>query len=159
MLDVAIKWEDELRSKFYDTWFDEKYKYYYNDGNFHDYEADCNSENRHQFACIHDQYIIGYIGYDIHRNENRVDNFGAINFTNKHIEFATDLMTAINDIFYKYNFDKINFEVIVGNPAEEKYDNLIKVYNGVVAGYYKNHVRLMDGQLYDSKIYEIYKPK
>lgn len=157
MLDLAIKYEEDLRYEFYNTWLKEEYKYFFTDGNFFDFEIYDTTENTHQFVSRHRGQIIGFISYDIHRNENRVDNFGAINFTDEHMIFAGDLMKVIHNIFYKYNYEKINFDVVVGNPAEEKYDKLIRQLGGRVVGTYKNHTKLMDGKVYDVKIYEIFR--
>ena len=62
---------------------------------------------------------------------------------------------AIDDIFVKFNFNKINFDVIVGNPAEAMYDKFIKMCKGRIVGTLKKHIKLMDGWIYDTKIYEI----
>ena len=55
----------------------------------------------------------------------------------------------------KYNFRKLNFYVIAGNPAEKAYDKMIKRYGGRVVGYRRKNTRLFDGKYYDEKLYEV----
>lgn len=61
----------------------------------------------------------------------------------------------IKDIFSKYQYKKIVFSVLIGNPIEPKYDRIIKRSGGRIVGVHKEHVMLPDGKLYDEKVYEI----
>lgn len=49
----------------------------------------------------------------------------------------------------------MNFIVVVGNPIEKSYDKMIKKYGGRIVGTYKEDVKLIDGEYYDKKLYEI----
>ena len=83
-------------------------------------------------------------------------NLNIINFeAEPSMTFAMDLGRALTDIFEKYNFRKLNFYVIVGNPAEKAYDKMIKKYGGRVVGYRRENTRLFDGKYYDEKLYEV----
>ena len=57
----------------------------------------------------------------------------------------------------KYNFRKIEFTVIVGNPIEKMFDKYIGKYGGRIVGIGKESVKLPDNLFYDSKLYEIFK--
>ncbi len=102
--------------------------------------------------------IIGFIGYSINRMSEYVDGLNIINFSDDNkIKFARDLKIALTDIFEKFNFRKLVFSVIIGNPTEKHYDSLIDTYGGRVVGIFKKHVRLLDGLYYDEKLYEIHR--
>ncbi len=80
---------------------------------------------------------------------------GVINFSDNKIVFGMDLGQALNDIFEKYKFRKLKFSVFIGNPIEKSYDKMIEKYGGRIVGYYKEETRLIDGEYYDEKLYEI----
>jgi RimJ/RimL family protein N-acetyltransferase len=155
LLDIANKYEKELQELFMNTWYDEKYKYYHSQ--YADlYQANNSNWDDHHFVSKDNSgNIIGFISYTIDRQCNFVSNIGAVNFSDNKITFGKDLMTAIAGMFDKFNFNKINFGVTVGNPIERSYDRLVQKYGGRVLGIYKDNRRLIDNQLYDSKVYEI----
>lgn len=49
----------------------------------------------------------------------------------------------------------LNMEDLKGNPVELRYDKLIDKFNGRIVGIYKNHIRLVTGEICDKKIYEV----
>lgn len=155
MLDVAIKYADALRDKMYDTWFNEKYKYW----NFNTYHSGIEISNEtwvnHQFVSIQDDEIIGYICYEINRESNCCLGLGIINFTDDKMTFGRDLGQALTDIFEKFQFNKLKFSVVIGNPIEKSYDRMIQRYGGRIVGIFRQDTRLIDGNLYDVKQYEI----
>jgi len=157
MLDVANKYEAELQRLLMDTWHDEKYKFYhscYSEA----YKAADSTWNSHQFVSIDkDGKILGFISYNINRPNDCVSSIGAINFSDNKVIYGRDLMNVIADIFEKYNFRKIAFSVIVGNPIERSYDRLVAKYGGRIVGVYKEDSKLMDNKFYDSKMYEIFR--
>lgn len=155
MLDVAVKYADELKDKMYDTWFHEKYKYW----NFNTYHSDIEISNetwaKHQFVSVRDDEIIGYIGYEVNRESGCCMGLGIINFTDDKMTFGRDVGQALTDIFEKFRFNKLKFSVVVGNPVEKTYDRMIQRYGGRIAGIFRQDTRLIDGNLYDVKQYEI----
>ena len=157
MLDVAIKYQNQLIDKFRKIWFSEKYKFYNSTCFFSEWKIKEDTWSAHQFVSVRNGDVIGYISYAIDREDgNSTNNLGIINFEDKpSMTFAMDLGQALTDIFEKYNFRKLNFYVIVGNPAEKAYDKMIKRYGGRVVGYLKENARLFDGKLYDEKLYEV----
>ena len=158
MLDIAIKYENELKEKFRDIWFQDKYKFYNFDTYYEELEIATSTWDKHQFVSLNkDGDIIGYIGYGVRRHLNYCDGLGAINFTDDKIIFGVDLKHAICDIFEKFDFNKLKFSVVIGNPIEKSYDKIIQHYNGRIVGVDKDETRLIDGKLYDVKRYEIMK--
>lgn len=158
MLDIAIKYEEELKYLFRNLWFQDKYKYYNYSIYFSDFEIDKDSWNRHQFVSLDkDGSIIGCICYDIDRETNSAKNLNIVNFTDNAKIFGIDLKRAIIDIFEKFKFNKLRFTVVIGNPVEESYDKLVNTYGGRIVGLYKYEAKLFDGSLRDVKLYEITK--
>lgn len=155
MLEPAIKYKEQLEKLQYDTWFNDKYKYWHCDVYYDYINIDENTWNRHQFVSVVNETVIGYISYNISRSNNSVDCLSILNFSDNKAAFGMDLGQALRDIFEKYKFRKLTFVVVVGNPIEKSYDKMIKKYGGRIVGIKKEDVKLVDGKYYDKKIYEI----
>lgn len=155
MIEIAQLHVDELKKKFHETWFDDKYKYFHGDTHYSEIDIDKDTWNKHQFVSLYGGHVSGYIGYCINRRTNNVDGLAAINFKDHRTAFGLDLGDVVVDIFEKYKFNKLNFSVIVGNPIENSYDRLIEKYGGRVVGVFEKHAKLIDGEYYDEKFYEI----
>ena len=156
MLDAAIKHKEDLQNQFRNIWFQDKYKFW----NYTNYYGERNIEestwNVHQFVSLDSQEnVIGYIGYSIDRTSDCVHGLNIINFTENKIIFGLDAGKALKDIFEKFGFRKLIFSVVVGNPIEHTYDQMIKKYGGRIVGTYEKQARLTDGKLYDEKMYEV----
>lgn len=158
ILDIANKYEKELQELFINTWYDEKYKYFHC-GCYSDlFKVPDSNWSQHSFVSKdRDNKIIGYIAYNITRGNDSVDGLGIINFTDDKITFGLDLSEVLKNIFEKYNFRKLTYSVVVGNPIEKSYDKLTQKYGGSIIGTHKQHVRLIDNKFYDQKFYEIFR--
>lgn len=110
-----------------------------------------------EFVSIHNEQLVGYISYSIDRSSNNCYGLRVINFTDNTITFGIDLYRAIKDIFYKYNFNKLKWSVAIGNPAEKGYNKLVTKFGGRVVGVYEEDIKLWDGTVVDTKIYEVLK--
>lgn len=155
MLEPAIKYKEQLEKLQYDIWFNDKYKYWNCDVYYDTLTIDSNTWNKHQFVSVINDKIIGYISYNIDRGNNSVDCLSIMNFTDDKMAFGMDLGQALKDIFERYKFRKLNFSVVIGNPIEKSYDKMIKKYGGRIIGIRKDNVKLIDGEYYDMKLYEI----
>ena len=156
MLEVAIKYADELKEKMYDIWFKDKYKYYNFCTYYQDIELDGETWNKHEFVSVSKKEgVIGFICSEVNRQANYCFGLGAVNFSEDKMTFGRDLGKALTDIFEKFNFNKLKFSVVVGNPIEKSYDKMIQKYGGRVVGIFREDARLIDGNLYDVKQYEI----
>ena len=156
MLDFSIKYKEQLQQKYFEIWFKEKYKYF----RYHSFESvpeiATETWNALDFVSIDkNDNIIGNIFYQINRETNNVHSLGIINFSDDIITFGKDLLKVFKDIFEKFNFNKLSFSVIMGNPAERHYDKIISKYGGRIIGIEHKEVKLFDGKLYDKKLYEI----
>lgn len=155
MLEPAIKYRDQLSILQYDTWFNDKYKYWNCEIYHQPIQIEENTWNKNQFVSVHNGKVIGYISYNISRAEHCAYSLSIINFSDNKIAFGKDLGQALKDIFERYKFRKLNFTVVIGNPIEKSYDKMIKKYGGRIVGIYKEEVKLIDGEYYDKKAYEI----
>lgn len=156
MLDIAIKYKEQLIEKFQGTWFQEKYQFWNCTNYYEEFQIADSTWEKHQFVSADASgEVIGYIGYYIDRPNEVVCSLNIVNFTDNKVLFGMDAGHAIRDIFEKFHFRKLVFSVVVGNPIEPTYDRLIEKYGGYICGYQKEHVRLMDGNFYDEKLYEI----
>lgn len=151
MLKPALLYEQILRQRMIETWYEDKYKWYHFNPWFQIDKEPETTYNCHSFVSIRNDRVVGYIAYSVNRADNRAESLGVIAFDDC-ITFKRDMYRAITDIFDKYALSKINFEVVVGNPAEKMYDKIPGVR---VVGYMKEHRRMMDGKLYDVKLYEV----
>lgn len=156
MLDLAIKYREQLQQLMYDTWMNEKYKFWNCTNYSEKFELAENTWNYHQFVSVDkDGNVIGYIGYSIDRESDYVCGLNIINFSDNKAVFGCDAGRAIKNIFEKYKFRRLEFSVIIGNPIEKAYDRLVKKYGGRIVGIYEKRVRLIDGRFYDEKLYEV----
>jgi hypothetical protein len=159
MLEYAKKYEDKLRELFIDIAFDPFYMFEQYMTYREIFKLPDETYNSNHFVSVHNNNILGMIGYQIKRPENSVwglhiIHFGGPQAPNAYI-FGKDAMTAVKDIFEKYRFNKLTFTVVQGNPIEKTYDKLIKRYNGRIVGISEQETKLLDGRLYDVKEYEI----
>lgn len=155
MLDIALKYVDELKKLYINTWHDEKYKYYHYQPFWEVPKFEDGTWNGHDFVSLNKSgEVIGSIRYSINRPTESACELGIINFTDDAI-FGRDVIQAIKDIFEKYNFHKLSCCVVVGNPIEKTYDKLIPKYGGRIVGIEKQEARLFDNKYYDVKRYEI----
>lgn len=158
MLDIAIKHQIELKEKMRDIWFSEKYKYWNCSVWYNEKEICLDTWSNHQFVSLNKSgEVIGYIGYEINRANEYCNSLNIINFSDDKVTFGIDLRQALKDIFEKFKFRKLKFSVVVGNPIETSYDELVKKYGGKIVGVYKKDVKLFDGEYYDHKYYEIFR--
>lgn len=155
MLKPAIIYKEQLETLQYQLYFNDKYKYWNCGVYYEPLNIDPNTWNGHQFVSVLNEEVLGFISYSIARSDDSVYNLSIINFSDNKMTFGRDTGQALKDIFEKYGFRKINFEVVIGNPIEKSYDKMIKKYGGRIIGIKKEDVRLIDGKFYDRKMYEI----
>lgn len=153
MLKNAKNYEEDIKKALRETWYDLEYQYYHSDS-YHS-DIDLSDDRLYAFvSCVHDK-IIGFISYRIDRSVNGVRQFGAISFDKGNPVFARDTAQAIDDIFTKYHFNRLEWYCISGNPVEEYYLKFITEHGGTVMAQEHECVRTLDGQLRDSTGFEI----
>lgn len=157
MLEYAKKHEDELKKIFNDIAFDLYYQFAFCRTFREEISIPDNTHWQNDFVSVNKDKIIGYINYNINRTAGVVYDLQIIHFgADNSYTFTKDILTAIDDIFEKYKFNKIKFDVIVGNPIEPVYDRLMNEFGGRIVGINKKDIKLLDGNIYDIKHYELF---
>jgi hypothetical protein len=158
VLDLAIKYETKLQELFNSVTFDEKYMFF-NGCSYRDkYKAAESTWNKHEFVSLDKkENVIGYIKYNIDRDSSVANSLQIINFTDNKIVFGRDVMQALDEVFTKFKFRKMRYSVYVGNPIESTYDKLTLKYGGRIVGVQFKDDKLLDGNYYDFKSYEIFR--
>lgn len=157
MLKPANLYAADLHIKFVETMYDMKYKYYHFGTSSGIPTIDDDNRWSHQFASIDNNgEILGYIMYGVNYETMSVPSFGAISFIpGGSITYARDLLQAIDNIFMVYNFNRMEWTCCIDNPAIRGYRNLCKRFGGREVGQLHQTIKLMDGKLYDTAIFEI----
>ena len=156
MIEPAQKYKEELQELYYNIWYQDKYKYYNSGCYWSPPELKEDSWNAHEFVSVDkDGNILGIITYEVDHTIPAARHFSIMSFGDDHFTFGRDVMKAIDDVFNEYNFCKLSFGVVIGNPIEQTYDKLITKYGGRIVGIAKDDVILQDHKRYDTKMYEI----
>lgn len=159
ILKIAYPYQEKLNSIWQSIVFQDKYKYY-NDSVFWNYKFSLAEDSWSSIQMVsvdHKDNVLGYLGAYIDRQCNKVSGVAAINFHDMNLTFSKDLYIFLSDLFVKYNFNKIEWKVVVGNPAEKMYDKIVKKYGGYVVGVQHQSTILQDGTLCDEKFYELFR--
>lgn len=159
MLKLAYPNQDALNKAWQACVFQEKYQFY-NVSNWWEYKIELNSgswDNIQMVSVGASGEILGYFGAHIDRLSNKVSNIGAINFGKVNFVFSKDFYQFLTELFTKHHFRKVEWVVIVGNPAEHLYDKLIAKYGGRIVGIRRDSVITADGIMRDEKEYEMFR--
>lgn len=158
MLDLAIKYEKELQELFANISMDEKYMFL-NGSSYRDkYEAAESTWSKHEFVSMNTKgEVIGYIKYSVDRESNVAYGLQIVNFSPNKVVFGRDTMKCLDEIFTKFKFRKLSYNVYIGNPVEKTYDRLTNLFGGRIIGISLKNDKLLDGNYYDSKAYEIFR--
>jgi hypothetical protein len=159
LLKLAKLYESQLQPLFLKTAFDHKFKFY-NASNYYEYKFELSDDSwsKLEFVSVDkNDNVIGFLSAKIDRTNEAISSLKVINFYDLNYTFSKDFHHFLTELFIKYNFRKISFSVVVGNPAEKMYDKYIDKYGGNIVGICKDDIRLFDGKYYDFKLYEIFK--
>lgn len=157
MLLPAQLFAEELKLKNAATWYDTaRYMYWNGRPGSSDIDIADNNYEVHQLVSVDDNdKLIGYISYSVDWSALSAECFGAISFKIGSVIFAEDVAQAIDDIFYKYHLNRVEWMCHADNPAIKGYRAFIKRYGGRECAYYRQCTRLLDGKLHDSVSFEI----
>jgi hypothetical protein len=156
MLELAKKYEEQLKQIFYNTALDLSFKWeWIGTGREWIEPSDKTWEKMNLVSTLNGK-VLGEMGYQIESSSRIAHRFYTAHFSKDNgFVFMKDLITCLKDIFEKYNLNKLSCSVIIGNPAEKIWDELILYRGGRVIGYREQDVCLEDGKFYDVKEYEI----
>lgn len=156
MIKPAQLYAEELKRLYCETWYDSKYMYYHSYVGTEDLHLPDNNYERHAFAILDNNEIIGYISYRLNWAAKVTYNFGIISFKQS-LVFGKDLMKIIDDIFMKYKMNKMEFYAFSDNPVIKHYYKFIDKFGGREVGILKQTNLLMDGKLHDSVMFELFR--
>lgn len=155
MIKPAQLYTEELKRLYCETWYDPKYIYYHSDIGTQELQFSDNNYERHSFAILENNEVVGYISYRLNWASKVTYNFGIISFKQS-LVFGKDLMKIIDDIFMKYKMNKMEFYAFSDNPVIKHYYNFINRFGGREVGILKESALLMDGKLHDSVMFELF---
>lgn len=154
----AKLYEEQIKRKMWEIWYEEKYQYYFGGSWRSDFSlADNNSDyQKRAFAVLNSKdELIGYISYSVD-NELRVAQwFGSINFSDDKFTFGKAMYKVITDCFLKFGLEVVEWRVICGNPIERSYDKICEKLGGHIIGIRHRRAKDLYGNLCDDKSYEI----
>lgn len=171
MIELAAKYRNEVDALWADRVLDDDAKYEFTSPRMSGPEWDKLSDFNYDQICFvstmtnpdnGEKIILGEIGYYVNDYAKLVNSFYCIRFKNNGISdngaiFMKDMLTVIYNIFNKYGFNKMEYSVAVGNPAEKQWDEFTKRANGSVVGTFHKSLCLADRKIYDNKYYELFK--
>ena len=158
MLKPAQLYEEKLQKANIESWYDLKNKYWHGWCSEYKISLDNNNGQCHQFVSIDkNDNVIGYISSSVDWTNMSANCFGMISFDKGNLQFVKDLHTVINDIFYKYKFNRIEWFCYADNPAMKGYRKFIKRFGGRECGYLRQTTKLMDGNMHESVTFQILK--
>lgn len=113
--------------------------------------------NSHNFVSVDEKdNILGIIGYEINWGARTVPSLYIISYSDEPRPLLIrDLLHAINDIFCKYNLNKIEWRAYADNPVVPRYRKFCERYGGTEVGTLHESVLLMDGKIHDVVIFEL----
>ena len=159
MIKNACGYFDEIKRKIEAIWYDPQYQYWF--GSDYRFEYVENRNNKYltrEFVSLNKAgEVIGFFSYEINSSTRVADRFSAINFSNDKVTFGMDLRTVIDDVFVKFGFSVLEFEVICGNPIEKAYDRIAKKMGGRILCTKAKRALDLAGNICDVKVYEILK--
>ncbi len=154
----AKLYEEQIKRRLWDVWYDEKYQYFWGGSWRSDFSLNDNNNEwpRRAFAVLDNaDELIGYICYSVDTDLRVAQWFGAINFSNDKITFGRALCQVIDDCFIKFGMNVLEWNVICGNPIERSYDRMCQRLGGHIIGVRHNRSRDLAGNPLNEKAYEI----
>ena len=155
MLKPAQLYESELIHRHEETWYDLRYMYARAGMCAYDIQLPNNTAENHSFVSIYKDAVIGLISYNVDLEAMSASDLFIESYDIGNPIFVKDCFDAVCNIFEKYNLARLDCNAIEGNPATKTYRKFIKMCGGREVGFFKNKVRLMDGQLHDQIYFEI----
>lgn len=114
--------------------------------------VDCPDESTFQYAIVHNDVLIGYLGYTVDWYSSKVYNFGLFSFDRGNPLIGKDVFNKLEELTSK--FHRIEWRMVGGNPAERGYDSFLKRHNGK-KHILKDAIKDKEGNYRDDVIYEI----
>lgn len=156
MIKPAILFEEQLRLKMAETWYDPDYMYYYDTTPGIPDIAD-KPDNQYQFVSVDENgEVLGYFSYWVYEPSKRAMNFGLIAFRKKSRIFMRDAIQMFKDMFEKFGVESAEWRCYADNiEALNLYRHIIKEYGGVEVGTLRRNGAPQNREICDTVIFEI----
>lgn len=156
MLRPSQLYKDEINKKFIDIWYDTSYQWYAMDCGLAYFDPAETNHDTHSFVSVDENgRILGFICYSVNWEVMSAHSLGIMAFEKFNLTFGRDLRQAIEDIFFKYNMNRLSFFSIADNPVVPTYKRFTEKYGGRICGYERDTTKLIDGKLHDTIRFEI----
>lgn len=158
MLDIAFYHTRKLNSLIRKASMMDKYKYYFcNDFDSYEYcFPNNNIESLHMVSLDHKGDVIGYLACTFDRACKKAYDIKAVNFTpNVSLTFSKDIYNFVKSLFFEYGMNKLEWDTVIGNPAEVMYDRIVTRCGGSVVGVKHETFADRKGTLHHQKFYEL----
>lgn len=164
MIKPAVLYSREIEYNILNTWYDLRYQYYHGWVAANKPDIRSNTRDYHQFASVvNDEYIdgkervIGYIEYQCDRTNNAARSLIIASFEIGNPTFIRDVLQVIDEVFTKFNFDKLTFTAYADSPVVDPYRRYLSKVGGREIGTSLRESTLMDGKKHDLIFFEIHK--
>lgn len=159
MLKPAILYKSELSKIHIELAYNKRYKWWIC-SSFSDLILKLPDNDWHHFYFVSidpENRIVGYFHAGIDRENKSISSISMFNLREDgNILFARDLRDFMEFLLITRKFFRVEFNVVVGNPAEKIYDRFIEKYGGRVVGVFRKNVMLQNNRRYGRKFYEIF---
>lgn len=156
MLKPAQLYEEKLQKANVESWYDLSNQYCNSWCCDDEIVLEKSNGQYHQFVSVDkNDNVIGYITYSVDWSSMSASRFGIISYDKGNLLFIRDVQKVVHNIFFKYNFNRIEWRAYEDNSAISGYRKFIKRFGGKECGYLRQTVKLMDGKLHDMAIFEI----
>lgn len=156
MIKPAILFEEQLKLKMVETWYDPDYMYYYDTTPGIPDIAD-KPDNQYQFVSVDENgEVLGYFSYWVYEPSKRAMNFGLMAFRKKSRIFIKDAIQMFKDMFEKFGIESAEWRCYANNvEALKLYRHIIKEYGGVEVGTLRRNGAPQNREICDTVIFEI----
>lgn len=159
MLKNGFLYQEELNKTLYTLWYEPEYQYYFSGRNHYPITMNRKDgdETERVFVSVNSKgKLMGYIGYSIDPCTNGVLGLHIIRFPEgDKLVFGRDILQCIDDMFVRFGYNRLEWGVVVGNPAQQMYEKYLSKFGGRYVGYKTQAATDETGRLCDFAMYEI----
>ncbi len=158
MIKPAILFENQLRLRIAETWYDPDYMYYYDTTPGIPDIAD-KPDNQYQFVSVDEKgEVVGFFSYWVYEPSKRAMNFGLMAFKKHNRTFMKDAVQMFKDMFEKFGIESAEWRCYANNTEAVKlYRHIIKEYGGVEVGTLRRNGAPQNREICDTIIFEVLK--
>lgn len=169
MLMPASLYKEEIEKQFKAIQYTDKYLWY--TGSIDNYDMEVKTEaDKFAFAIVDNwQHLIGYVSFRVDWYCSTAYNFGLICFHPDYYDVIGDvkakqvMTSAIRSVMKMvegFNLHRIDFRCVSGNPAEVKYEFLLKIIDkqekyDIRYVKFKDNIKDTHGNYHDTICYEL----